>query len=141
MYYWLDFIFSYVAPFTYFFIKLGVTKQVTKIIMPLVLIGLFALIRLAADVPKWVSTWSPSFKKGLVKAIPKLLLFIALITLGLTFKYMIDRFIHQAFNTYFETVTVMFGGMAIGSIFGAFHMKYKELDMIDKGFVLGVVNK
>lgn len=141
IYYWIELLFSYGFPFVYFFIKLGITKQATKLVMPVVLIGLLAVIRLAADLPRWVATWQPSFKKGLVKAAPKLLLFIMLITLGLTLKYILARQINLAFLTYFETVFVLFGGMAVGSIFGAYHLKYKELDMIAKGYVLGVVNR
>ena len=41
---------------------------------------------------------------------------------------------------YFETVLVLFGGIAVGSVIEAFHLKYKELDLIAKGY-LGVVNK
>ncbi len=141
MYYLLFFLISYVFPFTYFFIKLGITKQSTTIVLPVVIIGVLGVMKLAGDIPDWISTWQPSFKKGLVKAIPKLLLFITLITLGLTLRHILIHKIEVAFTSYFETVLVLFGGMAIGSIFEAYHLKYKELYLISKGYVLGVVNK
>lgn len=141
LYYWLAFIASYVFPFTYFFIKLGITKQATKLVLPVVLILALGVIKLASDIPKWVSTWKPSFRKGLIKAIPKLLLFIFLITIGLTLKHMLQRQIEIAFTAYFETVLVLFGGMSVGSIFEAYHLKYKELSLLASGYVLGVVNK
>lgn len=141
LYYWLSFITSYVFPFVYFFIKLGITRQATTLVIPVVLIAIIAVLKLASDIPKWVSTWQPSFKKGLFKALPKLLLFATLITLGLTLKHIIEKQVELAFMTYFETVLVLFGGMAVGSIFGAYHLKYKELDLISKGYVLGVVNR
>lgn len=140
LYYWLCYGFTYVFPFIYFFIKLGITKQATKVVMPVVIIGMFAVIKLASDIPKWVSTWQPSFKKGIIKAIPKFLMFMMLITFGLTLKYVLEKQIEVAFFTYFETVLVLFGGGCIGSIFGAYHLKFKELDLIAKGYVLGVIN-
>ena len=140
-YYWLAFLTGYIFPFMYFFIKLGVTKQTTKIVIPTLIVGVLAILKLASDIPRWVSTWEPSFKKGLVKAIPKILLFIMLITLGLTLKYILKRQIDLAFTAYFETVFVLFGSMSVGSVFEAFHLKYKELYLISKGYVLGVVNK
>lgn len=140
-YYWLSFLISYVFPFIYFFTKLGITKQSTKLVMPVVIIGIIAILKLASDIPKWVSTWEPSFKKGIVKSIPKFLIFIVLITLGLTLKYIMQRSIDIALTSYFETVLVLFGSMCLGSIFEAYHLKYKELYLISKGYVLGVVNK
>lgn len=141
MYYWLSFTLSYIFPLVYFFIKLGVTQQSTKLVMPVVVLSIIATFKLASDIPKWVSTWQPSFKKGIVKSVPKILLFIILITLGLTLKYILEKQIEVAFTSYFETVFVLFGGMTVGSIFEAFHLKYKELYLIEKGYVLGVVNK
>lgn len=141
IFYWVSFLISYVFPFVYFLIKLGITQQTTRIVMPVLFLGLLAVGKLAVDLPRLVATWEPSFKKGLVKAIPKLLLFIILMTLGLSLKYVIENAIDVAFNTYFETVLVLFGSMAIGSFFEAHHLKYKELYLISKGYVLGVVNK
>lgn len=134
---------GYVFPFVYFAIKLGITKEetVTKFMMPVLLIGFIGIMKLATDIPQWVKTWEPSFTKGIIKAIPKILLFILLMTMGLTLKFMLERQIQLAFNTYFETVLVFFGGLSVGSIFEAFHLKYKELYLISKGYVLGVVNK
>jgi len=141
LYYLAAYTLSYIFPFTYFIIKLGVTEEVTKIVMPVVFIGFLGIIKLGIDIPGWVGTWEPSLKKGMVKAIPKLLLFMLLITLGLTLKYMLLQTIDLAFFTYFETVIVLFGGIALGSIFEAYHLKYKELYLVSKGYVLGVVNK
>jgi hypothetical protein len=142
-YYWIGFVTGYVVPFVYFAIKLGftTTSVSSKIVMPLLITGIFGVIKLSADIPKWVSTWEPSFKKGIVKAIPKFLLFIVLITLGLTLKYVIENAIDVGFTAYFETVLVLFGSMCVASVFEAFHLKYKELYLLDKGYVLGVVNR
>lgn len=141
LYYWIAFTLSYIFPFVYFLVKLGITKTSTTVVLPTLFLGMIAIVKLAIDIPKWVETWKPSFKKGLIKALPKLCLFIILITLGLTLRYMINNAIQIAFAVYFETVLVLFGGMAVGSIFEAYHLKYKELDLIDKGYVLGVVRK
>jgi cation transport ATPase len=141
LYYWIAFTLSYIFPFVYFLVKLGITKTSTTVVLPTLFLGIIAIVKLAIDIPKWVETWRPSFKKGLIKALPKLCLFIILITLGLTLRYMINNAIQIAFSVYFETVLVLFGGMAVGSIFEAYHLKYKELDLINKGYVLGVVRK
>jgi cation transport ATPase len=141
LYYWIAFTLSYIFPFVYFLVKLGITKTSTTVVLPTLFLGIIAIVKLAIDIPKWVETWRPSFKKGLIKALPKLCLFIILITLGLTLRYMINNAIQIAFSVYFETVLVLFGGMAVGSIFEAYHLKYKELDLINKGSVLGVVRK
>lgn len=141
MYYWIAFALSYVFPFVYFLVKLGLTKKATTVVLPTLFLGIVLIAKLAVDIPKWVDTWKPSFKKGLVKALPKLCVFIILITLGLTLRYMIINAVQIAFHIYFETVLVLFGGMAVGSIFEAYHLKYKELDLISKGYVLGVVRK
>lgn len=141
LYYWIAFILSYIFPFVYFLVKLGITKTSTTVVLPTLFLGIIAIVKLAIDIPKWVETWQPSFKKGLIKALPKLCLFIILITLGLTLRYMINNAIQIAFSVYFETVLVLFGGIAVGSVFEAYHLKYKELDLIDKGYVLGVVRK
>jgi len=142
-YYWLAFLCGYAFPFVYFFIKLGFTDATitNKLVIPTIIVGTLGIVKLASDLPRWVSTWEPSFIKGLVKAVPKILLFIVLITLGLTLKYVLENSIEVAFAAYFETVLVLFGGMSVGSIFEAYHLKYKELYLISKGYVLGVVNK
>lgn len=140
-YYWFYFIVSYVFPFAYFLAKLGITQHASKIVLPVVLLMAMGVIRLAADIPRWVATWRPCLAKGLVRAIPKVVLFITLITLGLTLKYILDNEIDVAFINYFETVLVLFGSISVGSIIEAYHLKYKELDLIAKGYVLGIVNK
>lgn len=143
MYYWISFAVGYVLPFVYFAIKLGFTEASisNKIVMPTIIVGTLGIVKLASDMPRWVSTWEPSLMKGLAKATPKILLFVVLISLGLTLKYVIENSIDVAFTAYFETVIVLFGSMSVASIFEAFHLKYKELYLISKGYVLGVVNK
>lgn len=142
-YYWIGFLIGYVLPFAYFAIKLGFTQDSvsSKLVIPTIIVGTLGIIKLASDIPQWVSAWEPSLFKGLVKASPKILLFIVLITLGLTLKYVIENAIDVAFTSYFETVIVLFGSMAVASVFDAFHLKYKELYLLSKGYVLGVVNK
>ena len=100
-----------------------------------------AIIRLCIAIPGWVATWRTSFVKGIIKSIPVYLLFITLITLGLTFKYLLEQQITIAFTLYFEVILVLFGSLCVASVFNALHLKYKELDLIEKGYVLGVVNK
>lgn len=141
LFYWTAFGCSYIFPFVYFAIRFGFTKQVTQIILPVVIVAVFAVVKLARDLPKWVSTWEPSIKKGLVKAIPVFLLFIFLITFGLILKYIIEKQIDANFVIYFETVFVFFGSMCVGAIFEAYHLMYKELYLISRGYVLGVVNR
>jgi hypothetical protein len=142
-YYWIAFLIGYLLPFAYFAIKLGFTEAPvsSRLVMPTIIVGTIGIIKLASDIPQWVSAWEPSLFKGLVKASPKILLFIVLITLGLTLKYVIENAIDVAFTSYFETVIVLFGSMAVASVFDAFHLKYKELYLLSKGYVLGVVNK
>ena len=141
LFYWVAFACGYIFPFVYFLIKLGLTQSTTKIVLPVMIVMLLAVLKLGADLPKWVSTWEPSIWKGIVKAIPKFLLFIVLITMGLALKYIIERQVQLAFATYFETVLVLFGGMSVGAVFEAYHLYYKELYLISKGYVLGVVNR
>lgn len=140
MYWWLSFILGYIFPFTYFFIKLGITKTATTVVMPVIILGIIAVLKLCTAIPEWVSTWQPSIMKGIIKSIPVYLLFICLITFGLLFKHMIENQVAVAFGAYFEVVLIVFGGHVLGSLFGAFHLKYKEEDLIKKGYVLGVVN-
>lgn len=141
LYYWLALVVGYVFPFVYFLIRTGVTQQRTTIVFPIILISILAVFKISVDVSGWTKSWKPSIGKGLVKAIPKLLLFILLITFGLALKYIIERQLEVAFHMYFETVLVVFGSIAVASIIEAVHLKYKELDLIEKGYVLGVVNK
>lgn len=141
LYYWLSWLVSYIFPFLYFLIKLGITKTATTVVMPVVILGIFAVLKLCSAIPEWVSTWQPSIWKGIVKAIPTYLLFICLITFGLVFKYMLEKQIQVAFGAYFEVILVLFGGLSVGSILYAVHLKYKEEALIAKGYVLGVVNR
>ncbi len=141
LYYVLAYLVGYGFPFAWFAIRTGFTQQKTVLVMPIVIILFLGLIKLATDIPDWVKTWRPSFWKGMVKAIPKILLFVVLITLGLTLRTVLLREIDVKFALYFETVFVIFGSISVGSVIEAFHLKYKELDMIEKGYVLGVVNR
>ena len=141
IYYLAAFAINYLFPLIYFIIKLGITQQATKIVMPVVLMLVLIVFKIGGDIPRWVATWEPSFKKGLIIAIPKILLFIVLISLGVAIQYILERHIETAFSTYYETVLVLFGSMSVGSIFDALHLKYKELYLISKGYVLGVVNR
>lgn len=139
--YWLSVAVGYVFPFVYFFVTAGITQQATKWVLPTLISGFFLVAKLSADIPKWTSTWRPSFWKGMLLATPKLLTFIILVSVGVVLKWLIERQIEVAFYTYFETVIVLFGGQAVGAVIGAFHLKYYQLDLIAKGYVLGVVNK
>lgn len=139
--YWLAVAVGYIFPFVYFFITAGATKQASKWVMPTLIAGIFLVMKLTTDIKDWVDSWRPSLTKGLIMALPKLLLFGILISMGLTLKWVIERQIEASFYTYFETVIVLFGGQSIGAIIWAFHLKYKQLDLISKGYVLGVVNK
>jgi hypothetical protein len=139
--YWASIALGYIFPFLYFFISAGVTRQATKWVMPTLIAGIFLVVKVSVDLKAWTSTWRPSFRKGLLLATPKLLLFVILISVGVVLKWLIEREIETSFYTYFETVIILFGGQSLGAIVGAFHLKYYQLDLIDKGYVLGVVNK
>ena len=139
--YWLAVAVGYIFPFVYFFVTAGIMKQASKWVMPTLIAGIFLVMKLTRDINDWVDSWQPSLMKGLIIALPKLLLFVILISLGLTLKWVIERQIEASFYTYFETVIVLFGGQFAGSLIWAFHLKYKQLDLISKGYVLGVVNK
>ena len=95
LYWWLSFIVGYLFPFTYFFVKLGITKTATSIVMPVVILGIFAILKLCTAIPTWIATWQPSVMKGLIKSIPIFLLFICLVTFGLVFKYMLEHQIND----------------------------------------------
>lgn len=139
--YWLAFAVGYLFPFIYFFISAGITKQSTKWVLPTLIAGIFLVAKLTRDIPHWTRTWQPSFMKGMLAALPKLLLFTVLISLGLLLKWIIAKQIESSFYTYFETIIVLFGGQSVGAVINAFHLKYYQLDLIAKGYVLGVVNK
>lgn len=140
LFYWLSFTIGYVFPFVYFLITAGYTKQSSKWVLPTFIAGIFLVIKLSSDIPNWTKTWRPSFWKGMLQSLPKLLLFIILMTIGIVLEWAMKAHIEMAFYLYFESVIVLFGGQALGSIVGAFHLKYMQLDMIAKGYVLGVVN-
>lgn len=139
--YWLAFAVGYLFPLLYFYISAGITKQTTKFVLPTLIAGIFLVSKLTGDIRNWTSTWQPSFWKGMLIALPKLILFSILITVGLVLKWLVENQIEATFYVYFETVIVLFGGQLVGAIIGAFHLKYYQLDLIAKGYVLGVVNK
>ena len=140
LYWWLSFLIGYIFPFAYFFIKLVITKEATTIVLPVVILGIFAVLKLCTAIPTWVATWRPSVVKGLIKSIPIYLIFICLVTFGLLFKYMLEHQVDVAFTSYFEVVFIVFGSLCVSSVLGAYHQKYKELDLLAKGYTLGVVN-
>lgn len=149
LYFWIYMVIGYIFPLVYYWIKISSSKQIEikgkavpiSILMPIAFIGFVLVIKLCQVVPEWVKTWKPSFKKGIIKAIPIYLLTTVLITLGTTLKTLFKESIELAFTSYFEFVFVFFGALCIASVFNAMHLKYKELDLIEKGYVLGVVNK
>ena len=141
LYFWLYYAIGFIFPVVYFVCKLGITKKASSIVMPVVLLAFIAVIKICTVIPSWVSTWRPCFAKGIVYSIPVYILFIVLITFGLVFKYMLETQIKLAFTAYFEIVFVLFGSLCIASIPRALHMKYRELDLISKGYTLGVVRK
>lgn len=125
----------------YFLCKLGITKEITSIVLPVLFIAVIAILKLCSAIPAWISTWRPSVTKGILHSIPMYLLFVLLITIGLTLKYIITKQIEVAFALYFEVVLVLFGSLCVASIPHALHIKYKELDLIEKGYILGTVRK
>lgn len=141
LFFWLSFIVGYIVPCVYFIVKLGITKQAKTVVMPTVLVIIAVVIKLCSSIPDWIATWKPSFTKGLIKGIPVFLLFIMLMTLGFTLKYLAKTQLDIAFTMYFEVILVLFGSLSASAFIEALHLKYKELDLIDKGYVLGVVNK
>lgn len=141
LYWWVSFLIGYIFPFTYFAIKLGVTKQATSIVMPVVILGIVAILELCKTIPEWIATWRPCFLKGFIKVIPTFLLFICMITFGLALKYMFEHYIELSLFLYFEVVLVVFGSQCVSGVLKAIHQKYKELDLLNKGYTLGVVNK
>lgn len=141
LYWWVSFALGYIFPFTYFAIKLGITKQAKSIVMPVVILGIVAVLELCKAIPEWISTWRPCFLKGFLKSIPIYLLFACMITFGLVLKYLLENSIVISLNLYFEVVLVVFGSLCVSSVFKALHQKYKELDLLSKGYTLGVVNR
>lgn len=141
LYFWLYYAVGFIFPVVYFLCKLGITKKASSIVMPVVLLAFIAVIKICTVIPSWVSTWRPCFAKGIVYSIPVYILFIVLITFGLVLKHMLETQIQLAFTAYFEIVFVLFGSLCIASIPRALHMKYRELDLISKGYTLGVVRK
>lgn len=139
--YWLSFAVGYVFPFVYFFITAGIKQQASKWVIPTLIAGIILVVKLATDIPKWTESWRPTFWKGLLLGLPKIILFMILLSLGGVLQWVLKKQIEVAMYTYFETVLVLFGGQAVGAIIYAFHLKYKQLDLIEKGYVLGVVNR
>lgn len=144
LFYWLALATSYGLPIGYYGIKLGffqTSEATTTIVMPIMIFAFLGIIRIGMDIPVWVASWQPSFFKGLIKAVPVLLLFIGLISVGVLLQYAIKNQPTLPFASYYEAVITLFGSMSAGSILNAFHLKYKELDMLNKGFVLGTIRK
>jgi len=140
-FYWMSFLSGYVFPLTYYGIKLGITKEGSTIMLPIILLVLIGVVKLAMDLPTWVSTWRPGIWKGLILMLPILIIFIMLITLGVGLQYILSREVQLNMIPYYETVLVLFGSHTVAGVFNAVHLKYKDLDLLSKGYVLGVVNK
>ena len=141
VYFWMYYLIGFIFPLVYFLCKLGITKEITSIVLPVLFIAVIAILKLCSAIPAWISTWRPSVTKGILHSIPMYLLFVLLITIGLTLKYIITKQIEVAFALYFEVVLVLFGSLCVASIPHALHIKYKELDLIEKGYILGTVRK
>ena len=141
LYFWMYYLIGFIFPLVYFLCKLGITKEITSIVLPVLFIAVIAILKLCSAIPAWISTWRPSVTKGILHSIPMYLLFVLLITIGLTLKYIITKQIEVAFALYFEVVLVLFGSLCVASIPHALHIKYKELDLIEKGYILGTVRK
>jgi len=141
LFFWLSFLIGYVFPFVYFLCKLGMTKKSTSVVIPVLFLAIVGVIKLCLAIPGWVATWKPSVTKGIIKSIPIYLITILLITIGLVLKVVLEKQIKVGFQNYFEFILVFFGSLCIASVFSALHEKYRELDLIDKGYVLGTVNK
>ena len=139
--YWVAFAVGYVFPLLYFIITAGIQKEVTRFVLPTLIVGIILVAKLLVDIPKWTKTWKPSVWKGLLQGLPQILLFIILVTLGLVLKGIAEKQIEIAFRTYFETVGVVFGSQAVSAVVNAFHIKYKQLDLLEKGYVMGTINE
>lgn len=139
--YWISIAIGYVFPFIYFFITAGIKRQATRWVLPTLIAGIFLVIKLMMDIPKWTETWRPTFWKGLLMGAPKILLFVILMSVGGVLQWVLKHQIQLAMRTYFITILVLFGSQSLGAIVYAFHLKYKQLDLIERGYVLGVVNK
>jgi len=97
-YYILAILVSYGIPIVYFSLKYGITKEVTQVVTPLVFSILLLAIKMSLDIPSWVGTWEPSFKKGLIRDLPKIVVFLFLITLGVQHRYKLKNPIDVAFK-------------------------------------------
>jgi hypothetical protein len=140
-FYWMSFLSGYVFPLSYYGVKLGITKDAATMVLPVILLVLLGVVKLAMDVPNWVSTWRPGIWKGIILMLPVLFVFIFLITFGVGLQYILARQIELNMMPYYETVLVLFGSHTVAGVLNAVHLKYKDLDLISKGYVLGVVNK
>ena len=141
IFFWITYAIQYLFPTIFYSIRLGITKQKVALVIPVVILMFLAVLKLALSIPSFVASWKPSIKKGLILAIPKFLLFICLMTLGVSLQYLLKKQIELSMYNYFECIIVVFGAACVASVFGALHLKYKELDLIQHGYVLGVVNK
>lgn len=138
LFYWLSFIVGYLAPLITFIVMFGVGKEKVsfRLTFPVLIAAVFLLIKVMIDLPKWTKTWQPSFAKGLVIGLPKIFIFGLLIMI-----YIIVRKEAAAFFTTIDTTVFVLSGCQIaGAILNAFHIKYKQLDLIEKGYVLGSIN-
>lgn len=141
LFYWLSVAVSYIFPLIYFIVRFTVGVKNTKVIpMPILITLAILVIKISLDIPNWVKDWRPSFLKGFIKGLPVIFMTAIFVSLGLVLEGVIKEL--DAFtDAYWEVIGVLFGGMSTGTIFTAFHLKYKEQDLLAQGYTLGVINK
>ena len=87
-----------------------------------------------------VSTWEPSILKGLIKETPKIIILLIALTAAVMLSKDIKINALIALDNLI-VLSIVIAFVIVGSVFEAFHMKYKELCLLDSGYVLGTVNK
>lgn len=138
LFYWLSVAVSYIFPLIYFIVRFTVEVTTTKMIpLPILITLAILMIKISLDIPNWVKDWRPSFLKGFIKGLPVIFMTAIFVSLGLV----LDEVTTEFMKAYWEVIGVLFGGMSTGTIFTAFHLKYKEQDLLAQGYTLGVINK
>jgi hypothetical protein len=140
LFYWLSVAVSYIFPLIYFIVRFTVGVKTTTVIpMPIIITLAILVIKISLDIPNWIKDWRPSFLKGFIKGLPVIFMTAIFVSLGLVLEGAITEL--RAFtNAYWEVIGVLFGGMSTGTIFTAFHLKYKEQHLLSQGYTLGVIN-
>ena len=140
IYFWLSFFCAYIMPFIVFAVTLGVFHKTNAIVIPTVLVLILGVIKLMTAIPAWVSTWEPSILKGLIKETPKIIILLIALTIAVMLSKDIKINALIALDNLI-VLSIVIAFVIVGSVFEAFHMKYKELYLLDSGYVLGTVNK